>query len=338
MQLQRSYLQGHAVSTLYIGGGTPSVLTAEQVRTVFASLEGVLGIAVKSLDEVTFEVNPDDISDAYLSELKAAGVNRLSIGIQSFKEADLRFMHRAHTMQQSHDAITAAVKNGFRNVSIDLIYGIPGLTHEEWVAHIEKAVQFGITHISAYALTVEPKTLLDHQVRHHKVPPLDEEQAAAQFEILVRTLARYGYVQYEISNFALPGHYAIHNTNYWRKQAYLGMGPSAHSFDGSTRQWNVANNALYTNSLLQQGVLQFESEQLTEADNWNEYVMTAVRTMWGLDMEYIRLHFPPAFGEQLLEGVNTFRERGWVSVTPESITLTLEGKLYADHIASSLFV
>lgn len=338
MALQRHYLPPGSVKTLYVGGGTPSILTPGQVRDIFSSLEATLEVDIRNMEEVTFEVNPDDISEAYLRELKDAGVKRLSIGIQSFKEADLRFMHRAHTMEQSQYAIEAAVSSGFDNVSIDLIYGIPGLSHEEWVAHIEKAVRFGITHISAYALTVEPRTLLEQQVRHQKVPPLDEEQAAVQFELLVRTLAAHGYEQYEISNFALPGHYAIHNTNYWKKEWYLGLGPSAHSFNGSSRQWNIANNALYSGSLLQRGELQHETEQLTEADNWNEYVMTGIRTMWGLDLQYMNAHFRESFLEQLMKDIVPLQEKGWLESTPERIVLTMEGKLYADRIAGMLFV
>jgi oxygen-independent coproporphyrinogen-3 oxidase len=241
--LQKSYLDTTTLQTLYFGGGTPSVLSIPQIAALLKHLEDTLGVSLASLQEITFEVNPDDITLTYLQELKSLGINRLSIGIQSFKEVDLAYMQRAHNIQQSHQAIQLALECSFTNVSIDLIYGIPNLSNEEWIANIQTAINYGVPHLSAYALTVE------RQISQKKLPPLDDEQAATQFRILVDTLQAQGYEQYEISNFALPNHYAIHNTNYWNKKHYLGLGPSAHSFNGNSRQWNIANNALYIQSL-----------------------------------------------------------------------------------------
>lgn len=340
MQLQKDYLQGASVSTLYLGGGTPSVLSTQQVSAIFDALAHTFGIAVHALDEVTFELNPDDCSPAYLNFLKQAGVNRLSIGIQSFKTSDLVFMQRAHNIAQSHDAIQQAVVSGFKNVSIDLIYGIPGLSDEEWEANIETALSYDVTHISAYALTVEPKTLLESQIKKQVLPALDEAQAARQFEILVTKLEERGFEQYEISNFAQPDAYAIHNTNYWKSQRYLGLGPSAHSFNGMSRQWNISNNALYVQSLLHHRHLDFELEVLTIIDLWNEYMMKNLRTRWGIELAFLRQHFPEKFLVCFEAEVVRLKQSGFLKTDEDDqcVILTEKGKLFADYVSSELFL
>lgn len=335
LQLQQHYLEDQVIHTVYWGGGTPSMLSASELMQVWDGIEK--HFPNQDLQEVTFEVNPDNLSPAYLKELARTPVNRLSIGIQSFREEDLRYMNRAHNTQEADYAVKAAQDAGFENISIDLIYGTPTLNDQQWKDNISHALALKVPHISSYALTVEPRTALAHAIEKGKSAAPDNERAAAQFEILMETLAAGGYDHYEISNFALPGKYAVHNTNYWRGDHYLGLGPSAHSFNGRSRQWNIANNPVYLKSILTGKQVPFEAEQLSFEDRLNEYLMTSLRTMWGTDLALLEQTFGSDVAAGILEQSAEYLDKGWMELQDRKLILTRSGKLLADRIASELF-
>jgi len=334
IKLNTNYLSGAAIETIYFGGGTPSLLNSDELNRFFDAMAKAFPLQERL--EVTLEANPDDIDIKFLHGLKSTPVNRFSLGIQSFREADLKFMHRAHNAQQAEYAIKAVQDAGYDNISIDLIYGTPGLSNDNWKEHIHYAQEMQIPHISSYALTVEPKTALAHAIQTGKVKSPDAAQTAEQFLILMEEMEAGGYVHYEISNFAKDGKYAVHNTNYWRGKHYLGIGPSAHSFNGYSRQWNVANNALYIKSLLDHK-LHFEHEILSTTNRINEYIMTSLRTIWGLDLEYVSTTFGSEARRLLLLHAQEAISRKQVEIQDECLVLTKNGKLFADAIASDLF-
>jgi oxygen-independent coproporphyrinogen-3 oxidase len=289
--------------------------------------------AVASDAEVTFESNPDDINEVSLSMWKAQGINRLSIGIQSFFEEDLLWMNRAHTAVQAQNCVALAMDAGFSDMSIDLIYGTPTLSDEKWQRNLALATDLGIPHLSCYALTVEPGTVLDVMTRKKKVQAISNDDQARQFLIMSDYLQSRGYEHYEISNLALPGKRSRHNSAYWSGAKYLGLGPSAHSFNGASRQWNVANNALYIKSLADEQI-PFEKEVLTEKQRTNEYIMTSLRMMEGLDLRQISSEF----SSQLKVNSEKYIDRSWMVNRDDHLILTREGKLFADGIAADLFV
>jgi oxygen-independent coproporphyrinogen-3 oxidase len=336
ISLQKDWLEGQSVDTIYLGGGTPSLLKAEELSRLFDALFSTFKIS--SLKECTLEANPDDLSIPYLRELRQTPAGRLSIGIQSFREEDLRYMNRAHSAQQSDYAIKAAQDLGFTDLSIDLIYGTPGLSDAAWLQNIAKMAALEVPHFSAYALTVEEGTALYHAIAKKGAAPVDAAQSAAQAQILMEEAPVLGYEQYEISNFAKPGRHALHNTAYWRGTPYLGLGPSAHSFNGrNIRQWNIANNALYIQSLLQQGKAPFEQEVLTPIQRLNEYIMTSIRTKWGCDLEKVCADWGDDYGGRLLRDAQPIIEAGRMIRSYGHLILTREGKLFADGIAAELF-
>ncbi|GAA4466654.1 radical SAM family heme chaperone HemW [Nemorincola caseinilytica] len=335
--MQREHLQGAAIETIYFGGGTPSLLTADEINRLFDAI--CRYYPVKDLKECTLEANPDDLDKNYLRSLRHTPVSRFSIGVQSFRDEDLRYMKRAHNAQQADTAIKGAQDAGFENLTIDLIYGIPGLSDAAWKQNLDRVGQLRIPHFSSYALTVEERTALYHAIAQRKAAPVDNERSAAQLEILMHTAAAMGYEHYEISNLALPGRYAVHNTNYWRGLPYLGIGPSAHSFDGGIRRrWNVANNALYTQSILQDHKLQYEEEVLTPHDRLNEYIMTSLRTQWGCDLAYITAQWDATTTKAVAKSSELFQEKKWIVHEGGKLYLTRAGKLFADRIASELFI
>ena len=336
LAMQREYLQGTLVETIYLGGGTPSLLTADELNELFDTI--LKYYPVHELKEVTLEANPDDLSKQYLKALRNTPVNRLSIGVQSFREEDLLYMKRAHNAQEADYAIKAAQDAGFTNLSIDLIYGTPGLTDTDWKKNLAKVKELDIAHFSSYALTVEDKTALQYAIAAKKTTPVDAEQAAGQFELLMQQAADMGYEHYEISNLAKPGMYAVHNTNYWRGNHYLGIGPSAHSFNGTARRWNVANNALYAKGVLQEHKLVYEEEQLSSLAHLNEYIMTSLRTMWGCDLGRIAREWDSTCATTIEKGSHIFQEKKWVRQDGHKLLLTNDGKLFADRIAAELFV
>lgn len=333
IQLQQNYLPAEPVNTIYFGGGTPSLLTIDELSSVLQTIRQTFTVAADA--EVTLEANPDDIVEEKLQHWKQAGINRLSIGVQSFFEEDLRWMNRAHTAQQAIGNLQLA-RQYFDNITIDLIYGTPTLPDDKWQHNVQQAIALGITHLSCYALTVEPGTALAHMVKKHTTIDVNTEDQARQFLLLMDWMQQAGYEHYEISNFALPSKRSRHNSSYWQGASYLGLGPSAHSFNGQSRQWNVANNALYINSL-KEGKVPFEIEHLTNTQRLNEYIMTSLRTVEGLNLNYVTGQFGPKAAATLQREATQFMETGKMQLNNGYLQLTKEGKLFADGIAAELF-
>jgi oxygen-independent coproporphyrinogen-3 oxidase len=323
------------VGTIYFGGGTPSILPAKHFEKIFNTI--TKNFSVSSDAEITIEANPDDLTGAKISELRQLPVNRFSIGIQSFFEEDLIWMNRAHNAIEAETCIKRSQDAGFENLSLDLIYGYPLLTDSKWLQNINKAIEFETPHISAYSLTVEPKTALANAIKRGKDIPLNDEQSASQFLTLIDKLKEGGFEHYEISNFAKPGKYAVHNTNYWRGVTYLGIGPSAHGFNGNVRYLNVANNAAYLSSM-ELGKIPETIEELDLYDRFNEYVMTSLRTMWGTSLHKIEHEYGKFFLADTLKTMKSFIERQWLIHEDNHLKLTTDGKLFGDYIASELFL
>ena len=331
--MQRNYLT-EKVNTIYFGGGTPSLVPEQELRTMIDTLNKIYTPLPDA--EITLEANPDDITVEKAAAWKAMGINRLSIGIQSFFEQDLRWMNRAHTATQAMNCIDMVQAAGFKNITIDLIYGTPGLTDEQWKENINRALAFGVPHLSCYALTVEPKTALAKMIADKTVANVDADQQARHFVLLLELLGQAGFEQYEISNFAKPGFRSRHNSAYWQGSHYLGLGPSAHSFNGTSRQWNIRNNALYINSI-SRGFIPYESETLTDTQQLNEYIMTSLRTIEGISMEHIKLGWGEALSEELLLAAKKHLDKGHIILNGSRIQLSNSGRFLADGIASDLF-
>lgn len=336
MALQQPYLEGQVIETIYFGGGTPSLLSADELMRLWAALEKYF--PQQELKEVTLEANPDNLTPQYIGALRHTPVNRLSIGIQSFHDKDLQYMNRAHTASEADYAVKLAQDSGFEQLSLDLIYGTPTMTDKEWEANIRTAIALDVPHISSYALTVEPHTALAHSIAKGKTREPDAAQAAAQFEQLTGLLAGAGYEHYEISNFARPGQYALHNTRYWMGEHYLGLGPSAHSYNGHSRQWNIANNSLYLKSMLTGNTVPFQAEELTVEDRHNEYLMTSLRTMWGTKLSRIAQLSGADAASRLRDMAGTYIEKGWLELKEDTLLLSAAGKLFADRVAFELFL
>ncbi|MES1249895.1 MAG: radical SAM family heme chaperone HemW [Chitinophaga rupis] len=317
------------MQTIYFGGGTPSLLTEDELDRILDKLHALFSIAPGA--ELTLEANPDDMAiPGRLKAWEQAGINRLSIGVQSFFEEDLRWMNRVHDAGQALESIQKAQAAGLENISIDLIYGTPGLTDDKWKKNVEQAFRLGIPHLSCYALTVEPRTALDTMIRQHKKEDVDPETQARQFLLLMDWTAAAGYEHYEISNFSLPGRRSQHNTSYWQGKPYLGLGPSAHSYDGSlTREWNIANNALY----IKDPVSHIEKEILTPTQQLNEYIMISLRTMEGLHLDKVSAQHAGI----LRTRAEKYILAGKITWEANKLILTREGRLLADGIAADLF-
>lgn len=334
LESRAEYLDDKLIQSIYFGGGTPSLLSADEINRLVDHVSRFFEISPDA--EITLEANPDDLDSAKVQTLRHTAINRFSIGIQSFYEEDLRWMNRAHNAAEAESAVKRVQDAGFELLTCDLIYGFPLLTDEKWVSNMQKLIDWEVPHISSYAMSVENKTALDHFVKAGKTPPMNEEQAASQMLMMIETLTRNGYKHYEISNFAKDGKYAKHNTNYWKGKHYLGIGPSAHSFDGLTRSWNVANNQKYINAIHGGGVFR-ETEVLSAQDRINEYIMTSLRTMWGIDM----MHIDKVFGHDIAEGISrdaeVFLKAGQLEYKENHLVLSASGKILADHIMSELF-
>lgn len=322
------------ISSLYFGGGTPSMLSIAELGFIFEALHRHFIFAADA--EITLEANPDDISEVTLKSWRQLGINRFSVGIQSFLEKELIWMNRAHSAAESLICIEQIRDAGFSNFSVDLIYGSPVLADDDWKRNVEIVVEKKIPHISCYALTVEPKTALDKMIVQQKKEPVDTEKQARQFLLLMDWMHSCGYEHYEISNFAKPGFRSRHNSSYWSGDTYYGFGPSAHAYDGKRRTWNIANNSLYIQSL-QKGIIPFEEEVLTTTEQLNEYIMTSLRTMEGLDLDHVLQCFGETEAMRLQTAGNRFKEAGKLVFANRSIVLTKEGKLFADGIAADLF-
>ena len=327
---RKDYLGGEEVRTIYFGGGTPTVLEALEVLKVLEVLRENYKISAAA--EVTLEANPDTVSKESLLEYKSLGINRLSIGIQSFFDDDLQYLSRKHDSKHALQVLDWAKEVGFQEVTIDLIYGIPTLTDEKWRKNLEIFFSTGFNHLSAYALTIEEKTALGQRIKKGISSPVSEESTVRQYEILVEMTKNHGFEHYEISNFARPGHYSKHNTIYWKGEKYLGLGPSAHSFDGVSRQWNVASVKNYCNNY------SFDREELTLDDRYNEYVMTALRTNWGCDLNFIRDNFGEEYVKRFKNLTIKYILSRKMCQKDEKFILNDNGMLFADGIASELFV
>ncbi|MFN4312999.1 MAG: radical SAM family heme chaperone HemW [Chitinophagaceae bacterium] len=324
-------------NTVYFGGGTPSLLTIPELEQVLDAVRQRFGWHANA--EITLEANPDDFNSAQLDSWKDLGINRLSIGVQSFFEEDLRWMNRAHNAEQAIESLQLAVAT-IPNITLDLIYGSPGLSDEKWKHNLDQALNLGVKHLSCYALTVEPLTPLAKMIRTQQSPNVDDGQQARQFLFLIQYLAEKGFEQYEISNFCLPGHRSRHNSAYWQGKPYIGLGPGAHSFDGNSRWWNIANNQRYIRSI-NEGQIPREKETLTPVQRWNEYIMIRLRTAEGIDLVNLPdLPDDPGLSQRVdrfKKNIQAFIQKGWVAENNMVYSLTDEGKLYADGIAGEMF-
>jgi oxygen-independent coproporphyrinogen-3 oxidase len=332
---QRKSETRHAISSIYFGGGTPSLLSRKELDNIFEQI--LKNHTLEDNIEITLEANPDDLKKSYLEELNKTVVNRLSIGIQSFSDKDLLSLNRMHTGQEAIESVVNAQNTGFNNLSLDLIYGIPSSDLNIWEDNLMKIKKLNVDHLSAYSLTQEPKTVYDHLIKKGKAKPPDEERAIVEYEMLNAFLPQLKMEQYEISNYARNKRYAIHNTNYWKGRSYLGYGPSAHSFDSSSRRWNVAQLKPYIDSV-EKGAVKFEQEKLSLADKWNEWIMTGLRTKWGINLNTPPYSFPDIWLWELQKSIESMKSGDLVIFENAVLKLSEKGKLFADGLASSLFV
>lgn len=334
MVLREDEFKDEQVETIYFGGGTPSVLEIDEINDLIATVYS--NYKVVEHPEITLEANPDDLSKEKIVELSQSGINRLSIGVQSFFDEDLKMMNRAHSAIEAEQSIREATEY-FDNISIDLIYGIPDMTDVRWRKNIAKALSFGIVHISSYALTVEPKTALDSFIKKGLIKPLDDGLAQAHFQTLYDVLTKAGFDCYEVSNFGKPGYYSKNNTAYWLGKKYMGIGPSAHSYDGGQRSWNIANNPKYLKAI-GQGELPSTREILSQTDKYNEYVMTGLRTSWGISLDRIQSEFGKKYHDYIIRQMQNYIDQGLLDLSKDRLIATKKGKFLVDGIASDLFM
>lgn len=331
--LRKNELDGN-VETIYFGGGTPSLLSSEELQQIFETI--YKNYTVSENPEITLEANPDDLSKEQIHKFTNSQINRLSIGIQSFFEEDLKLMNRAHKASEALESIKEA-KQYFENISIDLIYGIPGMSHERWKKNLEIALNLDVPHLSCYALTIEPKTALKKFIEKGIVPPVDEEAAKEHYEILLSETEKAGLENYEFSNFGKPGFHSRNNTAYWEGKPYLGIGPSAHSYDGTSRSWNVANNTKYIKSI-EAGELPSEKELLSKQDKYNEYIMTGLRTKKGVSLGKVESEFGKKYSEYLLKQAENLLKNNLLILENETLKISKKGKFLSDGIAADLFL
>ena len=355
IEIRKDELRNETIETIYFGGGTPSLLSIDEIESILKAIEANYNVIENP--EITLEANPDDLSDKVIIELSKSSINRLSIGIQSFFEDDLQLMNRAHNAEEAKKCLSLATQH-FDNITVDLIYGIPNMTAEKWQQNLQTVFDFGVNHISSYALTVEPNTVLDSFIKKGKYPSLNEKLAKQHFDILVAETAKQGFVHYEISNFGKPNFFSKHNTSYWHQKKYIGIGPSAHSFNKTHRSWNVANNTKYIKSILE-NKLPNEVEKLSKEDCFNEYIMTGLRTIWGVSLVKIETEFGLEFINRLEKSAEKFILEDLLVIARETkqsffedeitssipshndnkiLKTTKKGKFLADGIASDLFI
>ena len=322
------------LETIYFGGGTPSILSEIELESIFETI--YKNYSTKNLKEITLEANPDDLNKEKLNFLKSTPINRFSIGVQSFFEEDLKLMNRAHNAQEAETSIKLAQDFGFENITIDLIYGSTTTTNEMWKQNLQKAIELNVPHISSYALTVEEKTILNHQIKKGITKPVDEDRQNEQFQLLVDTLTSNDFIQYEISNFGKEEYFSLHNSNYWKGIHYLGIGPSAHSYNGKTRAWNIANNSKYIQAINENNLPQ-EIEVLNEVEKFNEMIMIGLRTIYGIDLNRINSEFSQTLVNSFHQELNQLINENLVEKKENKIILKPEAKFFADGIASRLF-
>jgi len=332
--LRAKELKGAVLESIYFGGGTPSLLSKGDLDLIFHTIEQNFQLIPTA--EITLEANPDDLSLQKIKQLAATPINRLSIGIQSFFESDLKTMNRAHTAKEAHKSLIKA-REYFNNISIDLLYGMPQMSAARWKKNLQMAFDLKLQHLSCYAMTVEPKTALEHFIKTHQHPPMDNSVAAAHFEILKAAAAKAGFVHYEVCSFGKPGYFSRHNSSYWLGKSYLGLGPSAHSFDGHKRSWNVSNNSQYIKAIAN-NELPLTSEILTTENRFNEYLMTGLRTMWGVSLEHIEKEFGSEFQSALLNNARSHVASENLVLENQHLKITPKGQFLSDGIASDLFI
>ena len=333
--LRKDYLESETVSTIYFGGGTPSVFSVKDLGTILNHINKLF--RVEQDCEISIELNPDDVLPAYLDGLKDLNINRISMGIQSWRDSDLKMLNRRHDSAQAIKALKDTLDAGFENITIDLIYGIPGMSLKEWESNLDFSLSFDIKHLSAYHLTFEPGTVFGKMLEKGAISEIDENESVAQFNILIEKTESAGFIQYEISNFGKPGYFSLHNSNYWKQVSYLGLGPSAHSFNGYSRQWNIRNLKGYI-KLINDGKSFYESEELNSKTRFNEYIMTSLRTMWGIDLEYVEEMFEKEGYDYIINLAGKFKNYGLMKQEKKSLILTNQGKLISDNIISEFMI
>jgi len=333
--LRKEYLADEKVTTIYLGGGTPSVFSVDEIKTILDHIYKEFNVTEEC--EITIELNPDDIQPEYLKSLKNLKINRISLGIQSWRDSDLKMLNRRHDSAQAAYALNETLNAGFENVTIDLIYGIPGMSLSEWESNLDFSFSFAIKHLSAYHLTFEKGTVFGKMLEKGLISEIDEDESAAQFNLLIEKAESSGFIHYEISNFGKPGYFSIHNSNYWKQISYLGLGPSAHSFNGFSRQWNLRDLKGYIKALAT-GKSFFESEELDTRTRFNEYIMTSLRTMWGIDLEYVEEMFEKEGYDYVMNLSGKFKDYGLMKQEQKSLILTNQGKLISDNIISEFMM
>lgn len=334
IQMRKMELEKEQIETIYFGGGTPSILSLKEIQVLIDAVYE--NFNVTESPEITLEANPDDLDDDTIIQLANSPVNRLSIGIQSFFEEDLKLMNRAHNAMEAKRCLQTATQY-FDNISLDLIYGMPNMSNEKWLQNVQTALSFGVPHISSYALTVEPKTALKKLIEKKVVEAPKDEVAQEHFLVLIEELEKNGFIHYELSNFGKPTYFSKNNTAYWLGKKYIGIGPSAHSYNGKERSWNVANNALYLKTI-QENNLPNEVEELTKTDRYNEYIMTGLRTIWGVSLKRVELEFGERYLLYLLEQSKKYIHSEHLQIEADVLTTTKKGKFLSDGIASDLFL
>jgi oxygen-independent coproporphyrinogen-3 oxidase len=333
--LKRDYLGSESITTIYLGGGTPSVFSISDLGTILNQINKQF--RVDKNFELTIEVNPDDISPVYLKGLRKLGINRISLGIQSWRDSDLKMLNRRHDSARASTALKDIFNAGFENVTIDLIYGIPGMSSREWASNLDLSFSYDIKHLSAYHLTIEKGTVFGKMLRKGQIAEIDEEESALLFNILIEKAEAAGFIHYEISNFGKPGYFSGHNSNYWKQVNYLGLGPSAHSFNGYSRQWNINNVKGYIKAVTS-GKSYYEREELDTKARFNEYIMTSLRTMWGIDLEYIEKTFEKEGYDYVVNLSAKFRDYGLMKQDKKNLVLTNQGKMISDNIISEFMM
>ena len=335
IELRQNYLKSNVLDSIYFGGGTPSLLENTDFVKIFQKIKEQFKISKNC--EITVECNPDDLSTEKLTFLKGIGVNRLSIGIQSFKEEDLLFMNRSHNRQQALDCVKEAQKLGFTNISIDLIYSLPQQSLEDWKHNLDIAFSLNIQHISSYSLTIEEKTKLAKLIKNKEIKELEDIESVKHFDLLNEECQKNKFIGYEISNYGQKGYFSKHNSNYWLAKQYLGIGPSAHSYTGEIRSWNISNNTNYIKSL-EENILPSEIEILSKNQQYNDYIMTTLRTIWGIDIEFIKINFEKSTYDYLLNQIEKWVKSEDIYKKEEKVYLTTKGKYISDSICSDLFI
>lgn len=333
-EMRKNYI-GESVSTIYFGGGTPSVLSLKETERILKRLSDLFEI--ENNCEITIELNPDDIDPGYLNGIKKLNFNRVSLGIQSWKDKDLILLNRRHNAGQAENALRDTINAGFENVTVDLIYGIPGMSSSDWISNLDKTFSFDIKHLSAYHLTIEPGTIFGKMKKKGTLAEIEEEESANQFNILIEKAEKAGFIQYEISNFGKEGYFSRHNTSYWKQINYLGLGPSAHSFNNYSRQWNVKNVNSYINSIVNNKPF-YEGEELSIKTRFNEYIMTSLRTMWGIDLDFVEKTFEKEGYDYIINTAGKFKDYGLMKQENKSLILTNQGKMISDNIISEFMM